>query len=438
MKYIALAVALAKAMPALEHGPVSDDTAFTLPYLQSTASLGSPQKVRRVCIEADKFHDQKAAFSDLVLNECDFTVEHQISPPKLADGPSVTLMQYESFISTDKNRPALSNIPHKVVVKSFAANDKSFLIEKKIALILGNKSPYIINTYGTFWRDGNNIVMEYGGDDVFHYAYKNLPKIVENESCSRFLMMQIIVAVEYVHSKGYVHNDIKLENFVFKKDAQTIKLIDFGTAKHIKDKNNFKEIATGWNMIYRSPEIAANLLQVPTEVGFASDWYSVGYILYTLMFGRFAYTYDTLIENGAKSSLKTDFLSHLVSGELFKSRIEQNLRIFSERKSVAMVKLLALLLFPSQSRRLGYSAPLDSSTEAFIRAGVKGSTDIKNSAWFSCVDWVVVQRGNEKEIQSMCEKSSGIVTPRRNSDDKCCSYLEKTVAVATDEAAVPG
>ena len=414
MKYIALAAALAKAMPVLEG---SDDTAFQLPSLQCTASLEPPRKIRRLGGDLENISEQVVT-SDSSLNSNDFIFQSQISPAPSTNGPSIFLMRYQSCVSTDQKILGLLNIPPRVAVKSFSVDDYSFFVEKNIAETLGNRSPYIINTYGVFWRDGNNIVMEYGGDDVFHYAYKNLPKIVENESCSRFLMMQIIVAVEYVHSKGLLHNDIKLENFVFKKDALTIKLIDFGTVTHIKATNQFQTIATGWNMNYRSPEIAANLLQNPTEVGFASDWYSVGIILYALIHGCYPYKAPMFQYDDIEFF---EFLTNLESGRLFKQTILITQESLLKKSSNSMVDLLISLLRPRQSERLGYSDPLDLLPEAAL--GAKGSSEIKNSPWFRCVDWAVVQGGNEKEIQAMCEKSSQIPTPKA-SDSKCCTYLE--------------
>lgn len=51
--------------------------------------------------------------------------------------------------------------------------------------------------------------------------------------CAR-LVKQILCSVRYIHSKGIVHRDLKLENFLFssKKADSELKMIDFGLSKH--------------------------------------------------------------------------------------------------------------------------------------------------------------------------------------------------------------
>lgn len=58
----------------------------------------------------------------------------------------------------------------------------------------------------------------------YHYTEAQCAKLVK----------QMVSAIRYLHSKGIIHRDLKLENFLFSSTSRDseLKLIDFGLSKH--------------------------------------------------------------------------------------------------------------------------------------------------------------------------------------------------------------
>jgi cell cycle serine/threonine-protein kinase CDC5/MSD2 len=97
-----------------------------------------------------------------------------------------------------------------------------------------------------------------------------------SEDVIRTFFHQIFEAVEYMHSEGFAHLDIKLENIFLDKNYQ-VKLGDFDCATNQQDKVHHKG-----TKIYRAPETL-----IEEYEKFPADIYSLGIILFALKTGEF-------------------------------------------------------------------------------------------------------------------------------------------------------
>lgn len=109
-------------------------------------------------------------------------------------------------------------------------------------------------------------------EEQAHYRYP------EEESVE--LVRQIATAVVYLHSKGIVHRDLKLENFLFesKEEDSQLKIIDFGLSKHFAfDEAQTDTVGTPYTV---APEV------IRGEYTAKCDVWGIGVIAYMLLCGN--------------------------------------------------------------------------------------------------------------------------------------------------------
>lgn len=135
------------------------------------------------------------------------------------------------------------------------------------------------------------LVMEYvDGERITDYC---LQRDLSVEQRIR-LFLEVCQAVEYAHDQQVLHRDIKPGNVLVTTEGK-VKLLDFGIARILRpDKQGpDNQLGAGSEQLTGTPLLSfeyASPEQVRGErVGFASDIYSLGVLLYVLIEGRLPY-----------------------------------------------------------------------------------------------------------------------------------------------------
>ncbi len=121
------------------------------------------------------------------------------------------------------------------------------------------------------------MVMEFVAGETLDQRIKSGPLPIDE--AVRYTA-QVLEALEYAHSRGVVHRDIKPQNVMITPKG-TAKLLDFGIAKASSDKQLTMTGTTLGSLYYMSPE------QIRGEhVDARADLYSLGITLYELVTGK--------------------------------------------------------------------------------------------------------------------------------------------------------
>lgn len=100
----------------------------------------------------------------------------------------------------------------------------------------------------------------------------------------RSALAQLAEGLHALHSAGRIHRDIKPSNVLVSEEHRVV-LVDFGLSTKLAETDAISDRIAVGTVGYMSPEQAA---QEP--LGPASDWYSVGCVLYELLTGQLPFT----------------------------------------------------------------------------------------------------------------------------------------------------
>ncbi|XP_065309619.1 microtubule-associated serine/threonine-protein kinase 3-like isoform X1 [Dermacentor albipictus] len=213
--------------------------------------------------------------------------------PRTRDLEAVKLLGAGGFGAVYKARYKPANLicTVKVIASGRFKQPKQACIDKVVASVV--RSPFLVKYYACFaTKEAYVTMMEYvRGVDLMRVMERAMFLPLDQV---RIIMAQLILAVEHMHLKGFLHRDIKVSNMLIIPGGR-VKLIDFDTNKiclaHFTKRvmrgyfqrtaSEFRDGESAGTIPYMAPEI---LKQRP--YGRACDWWSTGVVFYKLMTGR--------------------------------------------------------------------------------------------------------------------------------------------------------
>lgn len=142
-------------------------------------------------------------------------------------------------------------------------------IEPYVHYLMKNNKFFVKLYYSINWLSGHLLIMDFVKEgDLFDLL--NSRTLLEDEV--KLIVIQLVDALDALHANNLIHNDVKLENVLY-RNKQQIVLCDYGLCQHI----GIKSVYNG-TVDYFSPE---KINHGPYHVSF--DWWAVGVLTYELL-----------------------------------------------------------------------------------------------------------------------------------------------------------
>lgn len=196
-----------------------------------------------------------------------------------------------------------------VALKEFTGSRSDSVFKREVSILKKLHHPNIIRYLGSFQAGTTyTLVLERASTNLRGFItgkrIRNHPIFQQGVPLSTLIewCFQICSALSYLHSKKFVHMDIKPENILF-DNSWNVKLCDLGTSRSFKSIGRAASGGEGGSPQYVAPEI---LQDDRDAIGPHTDVYAFGIVLWEMFHQRDPYP----------SSLSTTkVLEHCVNGD---------------------------------------------------------------------------------------------------------------------------
>ncbi|XP_055374022.1 uncharacterized protein LOC129607224 isoform X2 [Condylostylus longicornis] len=193
-----------------------------------------------------------------------------------------------AVVKLASNTVTKSKVAIKIIDKTCLNDEYLAKTFREISILKLLQHPHITRLYEVMQSETMiYLVTEYAAHgEIFDHLVIN-GRMKEQEAARVFA--QLITSVEYCHSKGVVHRDLKAENILLDKDMN-IKLADFGFS------NTFHHGTPLTTWCGSPPYAAPEVFQGLEYDGPKADIWSLGVCLYALVCGALPFDGNTLLE----------------------------------------------------------------------------------------------------------------------------------------------